>query len=120
MAAHTAERAAAVTGGQMQRAGRQRDFDRELVALYTEGGDHEHVAVFRSSDGRGWTTPGPDGHVHRVRDLEVDGCHGHELSTRRSPWRGSRNPEGPDFPRFARLLLGGQAAALTVAHRRRQ
>jgi hypothetical protein len=92
--------------------------DRQLVALYTEGGDHVHVAVFRSDDGAGMTTPGPDGHVHRVVDLQVAGSHGHELSTRRAPW-GRGGDDGPEYRRFARALLEPEQAQIELARRRR-
>ena len=47
---------------------------------------HVHCVIFFGETGRGYTSEGPDGHTHRVRDLDLapaaDG-HTHELSATR-------------------------------------
>lgn len=55
------------------------------VVLHTEQVlGHVHCAVF-DEDGDGYTSPGPDGHRHRISQLELTaaGGHTHELSTSR-------------------------------------
>jgi hypothetical protein len=59
------------------------------VALRTsdsEQGGHHHVAVFNGS-GNGYTSEAPDGHSHRIRELEVQPARGHthELTEMREP-----------------------------------
>lgn len=64
---------------------RLRDFKHSAVHTTPAGPDrHTHCAIF-DPDGNGHTSPGPDGHVHRVIELEVQAerGHAHDLSARR-------------------------------------
>jgi hypothetical protein len=76
---------------------RQRERDRTRTALLTTPGGpdkHRHCAVFLGDTGNGETDPGPDGHVHLIRWLDVLPCggHTHELSIERCPRKHNFDP----------------------------
>jgi len=70
---------------------RQRDPIRSAIKSTPGGRDkHVHCIVFIGENGEGFTSPGPDGHVHMVHELvfvavfcTLAGSHGHELSATR-------------------------------------
>lgn len=69
---------------------RTRDRIRSYIRT-TPGGPiisrHVHCAMVLSEDGNGQTSPGPDGHVHRVIALEIQIVfgHTHDISATRCP-----------------------------------
>lgn len=67
---------------------------RTAVVTAPGGADgHVHCAIFWGDDGEGFTSPGPDGHIHKVRELEVRPVlgHGHDMSATRCNER--HNPQ---------------------------
>jgi len=68
-----------------------------LVFLRTE--DQAHVAVL-NEEGDGLTTPAADGHIHRIRELEIEPAedgHVHQLGAERAP-------RPADYRRYRQLL----------------
>lgn len=69
-----------------ERRRRVRDPIRSAVKTAPGGKDrHVHCAMVFGDDGEGFTTPGPDGHIHKVHELEIVAVagHGHGLSATR-------------------------------------
>lgn len=65
---------------------RHRDPEHSAIISAPAGDDgHTHCVLFKGETGRGFTSPGPDGHVHRVQELSIleAGGHTHELSANR-------------------------------------
>jgi hypothetical protein len=57
---------------------RVRESIRSAVKTAPGGADrHVHCAIFLGDDGRGCTSPAPDGHFHVIRDLEIVPAEGH-------------------------------------------
>lgn len=72
--------------GELAPKRRERDPTHSAMKTSPGGADrHTHCLVFFGETGRGFSSPGPDGHVHRVRDLEVleAAGHTHDLSASR-------------------------------------
>jgi hypothetical protein len=69
-----------------QRLPRERAYT-TLLTTWAGAPRHQHCGVFLGETGDGYTDPGPDGHVHEIRGLDVlaAGGHLHELSTQRCP-----------------------------------
>jgi len=65
---------------------RVRDRIRSYIMTTPGGVDrHTHCAAVLSDDGNGVTSPGPDGHVHKVVGLEIRAVlgHGHDIAATR-------------------------------------
>lgn len=65
---------------------RQRDRIRQAVRTTPAAADHHvHCVIFDGETGDGFTSPGPDGHIHKVTDLELVAVlgHSHRLSATR-------------------------------------
>lgn len=65
---------------------RAREPIRQVVKTTPGGADkHTHCAIYFGDDGDGFTSPGPDGHVHKVIALELERIlgHTHDLSASR-------------------------------------
>lgn len=57
---------------------RVRDSIRSVVKTAPGGVDHHvHCTIFMGEDGGGFTSPGPDGHIHKVLELELVAVRGH-------------------------------------------
>lgn len=72
---------------------RMRDGIRTATITVPAKDGHLHCALYNAETGDGFTTPGPDGHVHQVRALDVMPAagHAHDLSARRCPERHDRH-----------------------------
>lgn len=86
-AAHvTLERLEDVEDEAPRRRGREREPIRSAVMTAPGGRDrHVHCLVFFGETGTGFSSPGPDGHIHKVKGLDVmpNAGHTHDLSARR-------------------------------------
>lgn len=57
---------------------RMREPIRSAVKTAPGGADrHVHCTIFIGEDGEGFTSPGPDGHIHKVAELELVKVLGH-------------------------------------------
>ena len=84
-----------VAGDVEQRTPRRRwkDLSHSFILTAPAADGHTHCAMFNAMTGRGVTTPGRDGHVHRVQQLEivVAAGHAHDLSSTRCPLEHDEN-----------------------------